>query len=155
MTMPEVRVEQSLAQYRSANEDIVGRHRERVVVALTGGQESTLLLRRGARHAGRADGQLHAVHVSRPGQDTGLAPAALTRLRRLAEDLGGTFHHVVAYDEAEAVLDLARGVDATTTHPYARVRPLPYRRDPTRALGRTRLLEGWALALTAPSPRAC
>lgn len=183
--MPEDRVEQSLAQYRSATDDAAERRRERVVVGLTGGQESSLLLRRGARHVERAGGQLHAVHVSRPGQDTGLAPAALTKLRRLAEDLGGTFHHVVADDEAEAVLDLARGVDATTlvvgvsrrsrwtplartgvsdrivagsgdidvlmvTHPYSRVRALPSRVDPTRTLGRTRLVVGWAVALAAP-----
>jgi two-component system sensor histidine kinase KdpD len=35
-------------------------------------------------------------------------------LRDLTDDLGGEFHAVVADDEAEAVLELARGVQATT-----------------------------------------
>ena len=88
--------------------------RERVVVALSGGQEGEMLLRRGARIASRmAGGQLLAVYVSR---SDGLATAPLSvvaELRRLAEELGGEFHTVTGDDAAEAVLSFARAVNAT------------------------------------------
>lgn len=88
--------------------------RERVVVALSGGPEGEMLLRRGARIASRlAGGQLLAVYVSR---SDGLATAPLSvvaGLRRLADELGGEFHTVTGDDAAEAVLSFARGVNAT------------------------------------------
>lgn len=107
-------MEESLARYHGARGDSTGRGRECVVVALTGGPESATLLRRGARLAARADGRLHAVCAARPSRDSDLAPAALAKLRDLTDDLDGAFHAVVADDEAEAVLELARGVHATT-----------------------------------------
>lgn len=87
--------------------------RERIVVALTGGLESEALLRRGARIASRTSGaELHAVHVSARGR--GAASAGdLARLRSLTEELGGSYHLVVGDDPATAVLDLARGLNAT------------------------------------------
>lgn len=106
-------MEERLARYH-ARGDGSGRGREGVVVALTGGPESTTLLHRGARLAVRADSRLHAVYAARPNRDSTVAPATLAQLRTLTADLGGTFHAVVADDEAEAVLQLARGVDATT-----------------------------------------
>lgn len=88
--------------------------RERVVIALSGGPEGETLLRRGARIASRlAGGQLLAVYVARA---DGLATTALSQLaelRRLTEELGGEFHTVTGDDSAEAVLDFARGVNAT------------------------------------------
>lgn len=107
-------MEESLARYHGGRGDSTGRGRECVVVALTGGPESATLLRRGARLATRAEGRLHAVCAARPSRDSDLAPAALAKLRDLTDDLGGAFHSVVADDEAEAVLELARGVHATT-----------------------------------------
>ena len=88
--------------------------RERVVVALSGGGEGDTLLRRGARIASRgAGGELLAV----PGTASdGLTTAPLNQvaeLRRLTEELGGEFHTVTGDDAAEAVLDFARGVNAT------------------------------------------
>ena len=88
--------------------------RDHVVVALAGGPEAATLLSRGARLAARADGRLDAVHVVHPGHDDDLPPATLAKLRALTDDAGGTLHAVVAEDPAEAVLDLARGVHATT-----------------------------------------
>jgi two-component system sensor histidine kinase KdpD len=115
MSRPETRVEESLARYHGARGDSTGRGHECVVVALTGGPESATLLRRGARLAARGDGRLHAVYAARPSRAGGvLAPSDLAKLRDLADDLGGAFHAVVADDEAEAVLELARGVHATT-----------------------------------------
>ncbi|GAB3876030.1 DUF4118 domain-containing protein [Terrabacter terrigena] len=109
------RVDEALERYR-ADEGIESPWpaRERVVVALTGGPESETLLRRGARIATRvAGGELIACHVR---SSEGLAtsdPAAITRLRRLARDLGAEFHDVSGNDVAEAILDHARGVNAT------------------------------------------
>jgi len=108
------RVDEGLERYRR-DHDIEGTWaaRERVVVALTGGPEGGLLLRRGARIASRgAGGELHAVHVS--GKDSAATrPDELARLRVLTEELGGTHHLAVADDAAEAVLGLARSLNAT------------------------------------------
>ncbi len=88
--------------------------RERVVVSLSGGPESETLLRRGARIASRlAGGELLGVYAIR---NDGLSTSPLQQvaeLRRLAEELGGEFHTVTGEDAAEAVLDFARGVNAT------------------------------------------
>ncbi|GGF24306.1 ATP-binding protein [Subtercola lobariae] len=88
--------------------------RERVVVALPGGAEGETLIRRGARIAARSSGgELLAVHVS--GAD-GLAaanPGALAQQRTLVEQLGGHYHHVVGDDTPQALVDFARGVNAT------------------------------------------
>lgn len=88
--------------------------RERVVVALSGGPEGETLLRRGSRIASRlAGGELLAVYAVR---DDGLAAAPLDQvaeLRRLTDELGGEFHTISGDDAAQAVLDFARGVNAT------------------------------------------
>lgn len=108
------RVEESLTAYRS-DHDIVGTWptRHRVVVALSGGREGATLLRRAARIAARGSGgEMHAVFVVR---DDGLRTAeadVVSGLRRLTEELGGTFHTVSGPDAAEAVLHYARGVNA-------------------------------------------
>jgi two-component system, OmpR family, sensor histidine kinase KdpD len=89
--------------------------RERVVVALTGGPEGDTLIRRAARVAARTKGaDLLGVHVSRSdGLADGGSPAHLARQRVLLENLGGTYHQVVGPDIATALLDFARGVNAT------------------------------------------
>jgi two-component system sensor histidine kinase KdpD len=88
--------------------------RERVVVALTGGREGDTLIRRAARIADRTKGaDLLAVHVSRNDGLAGADPALLARQRTLVEDLGGSYHQVVGSDIPTALLDFARGVNAT------------------------------------------
>jgi two-component system sensor histidine kinase KdpD len=88
--------------------------RERVVVALTGGPEGETMLRRGAQIVRRrAGGELLAVHVARSDGLVGASPAAMARQRELIESLGGTFHTVIGDDVAEAILEFARGVNAT------------------------------------------
>jgi two-component system sensor histidine kinase KdpD len=87
--------------------------RERVVVAITAGAESETLIRRARRIANRAGAELMVVHVLR-GDGLADAPAdAVARYRRLAEDVGATYHTVVGEDVAGALLDFARGVNAT------------------------------------------
>ncbi|MDQ4116793.1 MAG: universal stress protein, partial [Actinomycetota bacterium] len=92
--------------------------RERVVVALTGGPESETVLRRAARIATRAgQADLMAVHVLRGDGLAGASVTATTTLRRLADDVGASFHTVVGDGGADAVttalLDFARGANAT------------------------------------------
>ncbi|MDG4834272.1 DUF4118 domain-containing protein [Solwaraspora sp. WMMD1047] len=88
--------------------------RERVVVALTGGPEGETLIRRAARIAARSKGaDLLAVHVARSDGLAGADPAQLARQRVLVESLGGTYHHVLGADVPAALLDFARGVNAT------------------------------------------
>ena len=88
--------------------------RERVVVALTGGREGETLIRRAARIAARGKGaDLLAVHVSRSDGLSGADPALLAKQRLLVENLGGTYHEVVGADVPSALLDFARGVNAT------------------------------------------
>ncbi|PWU55205.1 histidine kinase [Micromonospora sp. S4605] len=88
--------------------------RERVVVALTGGPEGETLIRRAARIAARGKGaDLLAVHVARSDGLVGADPAQLARQRVLVESLGGTYHQVLGTDVPAALLDFARGVNAT------------------------------------------
>ncbi|ASW55496.1 DUF4118 domain-containing protein [Plantactinospora sp. KBS50] len=88
--------------------------RERVVVALTGGPEGGTLIRRAARIAARGRGaDLLAVHVARSDGLAGADPAQLARQRVLVESLGGTYHQVLGTNIPAALLDFARGVNAT------------------------------------------
>lgn len=68
--------------------------RERVVVALTGGPDGEVLIRRAARLAARSGGDLLAVHVPRPGTPTGAGQAELITQRQLVRLAGGTYHEL-------------------------------------------------------------
>jgi len=108
-------VDEQLERYR-AEHDIEGtwEARERVVVALSGGPEGDTLVRRAARIAARTKGaDLLAVHVTPSDGLAGADPAHLAQQRVLTESLGGTFHQVVGDDIPQALLDFARGVNAT------------------------------------------
>ncbi|MEO6087759.1 MAG: DUF4118 domain-containing protein, partial [Umezawaea sp.] len=87
--------------------------RERVVAAITGGEESETLIRRARRVATRAGADLQVLHVLRGDGLTGAAPAAVARYRTLAADIGATFHTVVGDDVPTALLEFARGANAT------------------------------------------
>ena len=119
--------------------------RERVVVALSGGPEGEVLIRRAARIAARSGAaDLIAVHVSDGGTDTG--PAGLHSQRLLIESLGGTYHSLIGRDVPRAVLDFARGVDATQI-----VLGASRRRPFAAALtgpGRARASPGWPVRST-------
>ncbi len=109
------KVDEGLQRYREAHgiRD-TWEARERVVVALTGGQEGEQLIRRAARIAARSTGgDLLAVHVTRSDGLTGANPAALAEQRRLIESLGGTYHQVVGDSIPEALLSFARAENAT------------------------------------------
>ncbi|MGW4484215.1 DUF4118 domain-containing protein [Amycolatopsis sp. NPDC004368] len=87
--------------------------RERVVVSITGGPESETLIRRASRIATRAGAELQVVHILRGDGLSGLGPTAMAKSRTLAEEVGATFHAVVGDDVPTALLDFARGVNAT------------------------------------------
>src|ERR1700684_920909 len=109
------KVDEGLQRYRTQH-GIQGtwETRERVVVALTGGEEGETLIRRGARIAARSTGgDLLAVHVTRSDGLTGADPAALAGQRRLAEALGGRYHQVSGANVPQASLAFARGENAT------------------------------------------
>ena len=107
-------VEEGLQRYRAEHGITHGwETRERIVVALTGGPEGETLIRRAARIAARAGGELLAVHVARSDGLSGPGVAALTAQRLLVESLGGSYHSVVGEAVAPALLDFARRVDAT------------------------------------------
>ncbi len=91
--------------------------RERVVVALSGAPGADHLIRRAARIAQRAKGELIGVHVV---ADTGLtsgrdeqAAGAVAEQRRLLEELGGEYRKVTGNDVAAALVELARSENAT------------------------------------------
>jgi two-component system sensor histidine kinase KdpD len=109
------RVDGALETYRAEHGiDVPWPARERVVVGLTGGPGDEILLRRAARIARRAaGGELLAVHVSRPDALSGTWPAALAADRELVAGLGGSFHNVVGADPARALLEFARGANAS------------------------------------------
>ncbi|MFH9005397.1 ATP-binding protein [Streptomyces afghaniensis] len=109
------RVDAYLTQYRSEHEvSAIWGSRERIVVGLTGGPEGRTLIRRAARLAEKgAGGEVMAVYISRSDGLTAASPKELAVQRTLVEDLGGTFHQVVGEDIPAALLDFARGVNAT------------------------------------------
>ncbi|MCC9156353.1 DUF4118 domain-containing protein [Streptomyces parvulus] len=109
------RVDEYLQQYRSEHRvRTIWGSRERIVVGLTGGPEGRTLIRRAARLAEKgAGGEVLALYMSRSDGLTGASPRELAVQRTLVEDLGGTFHHVVGDHVPTALLEFARGVNAT------------------------------------------
>ena len=109
------RVEEGLARYRTAHDiDSTWPTRERIVVPVSGGEESVALMRRAARICSRrSGGEWRALYVTRQDGLRGIAPDRLAALRDKAEHLGGTFHTVVSDDVADAVLDFARSENAS------------------------------------------
>ncbi|MER7466562.1 sensor histidine kinase KdpD [Streptomyces sp. NPDC097981] len=109
------RVDEYLQEYRGEhNIRSTWQARERIVVGLTGGPEGRTLIRRAARLAEKgAGGEVLAVYIA---ASDGLSSASTKELavqRALVEDLGGTFHHVIGDDVPHALLEFARGVNAT------------------------------------------
>ncbi|MFF3462875.1 ATP-binding protein [Streptomyces sp. NPDC001984] len=109
------RVDEYLKQYRSEHRvSKIWGSRERIVVGLTGGPEGRTLIRRAARLAEKgAGGEVLAVYIARSDGLSAASPKELAVQRTLVEDLGGTYHHVVGDDVPAALLDFARGVNAT------------------------------------------
>ncbi|RKT03316.1 two-component system sensor histidine kinase KdpD [Streptomyces sp. 3211.6] len=109
------RVDEYLQEYRGEH-DIrsTWQARERIVVGLTGGPEGRTLIRRAARLAEKgAGGEVLAVYIAASDGLTSASPKELAVQRTLVEDLGGTFHHVIGDSIPDALLEFARGCNAT------------------------------------------
>ncbi|MFW3464715.1 DUF4118 domain-containing protein [Streptomyces microflavus] len=109
------RVDEYLQQYRGEhNIRTTWQARERIVVGLTGGPEGRTLIRRASRLAEKgAGGEVLAVYIAASDGLKAVSPKELAVQRTLVEDLGGTFHHVIGDDVPSALLEFARGVNAT------------------------------------------
>lgn len=178
-------VEDGLSAYRADHSiEASWPTRERVVVGLTGGPEGEVLIRRAARILARVSGgELLGVHVRASDGVLAESPRELETQRQLLKDLGGSYHSVTGEDQAQALLDFARRVNATQLvvgtsrrRPLARLvrgagvgskvvrgsgdidvhmvsHPLGGRGVVFRkagALGRRRLMLGFALAIVIP-----
>jgi two-component system sensor histidine kinase KdpD len=108
------RVDDALQDYKTAHGILdTWETRERVVVALTGAPSGEHLIRRAARMATRAHGDLVGLHVK---PSDGLPPGSAELLeahRELLEGLGGEYHEVAAANVASALTDFARAENAT------------------------------------------
>ena len=109
------RVDEGLDRYRDEHGiDSTWAARERIVVAVTGGPESEVLLRRAARIASRiGGGEWMALYVTRGDGLVQMDPARLHKLHVMTEDMGGTFHTVVGDNTATAILEFAKAENAT------------------------------------------
>jgi two-component system sensor histidine kinase KdpD len=87
--------------------------RERVVVALTGAPAGETLIRRAARIAQRAHGELLGVHVWEDEGLVGPPTELLEKHRQLLEDMGGEYHEVAGTDVAAALVEFAQAENAT------------------------------------------
>lgn len=107
-------VENRLQEYRQRHGiDEPWELRERVLVALTGGPNGEHLIRRAARMARRAKGDLTAVHVrSNEGEVQGDS-SDLERQRALVVELGGVYKEVLGADVASSLVQFARSENAT------------------------------------------
>ena len=103
------RVDESLQDYLDAHGiSTTWETKERVVVAMTGSPSGPHLIRRAARMATRAKGDLIGVHIR---TDDGLTSGATTLLdehRALLEGLGGTYHEIVGSEIPTALTRFAR-----------------------------------------------
>ncbi len=79
--------------------------RERILVCVSGSGDPEQLVRRGARMAQRARGDLVVLHILTGDADP--APEWRARMTRLAEELGGEFQIVEAEDPVEGALSFA------------------------------------------------
>jgi len=81
---------------------------ERIMVAVTGAPGTDAVVRRAARLAARVKGELLAVHVaSEDDAATKGSDAAMAAVRRLVDDVGGTWLQCTGDDPARAIVDVA------------------------------------------------
>ncbi len=110
------RVDEGLYAYRHDHGiDATWPTRERILVAVSGGPESETLVRRGARIAARgAGGELVVLYVARSDGLSGAPLDGLARVRRLTDEVGGSFHTVSGEDRSAAILQFARADNVST-----------------------------------------
>lgn len=87
--------------------------RERIVVGITGAPGTEHLIRRAARIAHRAHGQLLGVHIRPTAGPTPSDEQQLLQHRALVEELGGRYDDITGPDVADALVEYARVEQAT------------------------------------------
>src|SRR5262249_1877928 len=108
------RVDEALEEYRETHG--IGRPwetRERVVVAITGAPGGDNVVRRAARMAARAHGQLIGVYVRSADGLRGPPSDLLEAQRRLLDELGGEYRELASADIAAALVQFAHAENAT------------------------------------------
>jgi len=80
---------------------------ERIMVAVDGTPGTDGVIRRAARLAARARGELHVVHVRNDAPSSKSALDSLAKLRQLADDVGGEWREISGDDTARALMDFA------------------------------------------------
>lgn len=126
------RVDEGLTEYR-ASHGITANWpaRERVVVGVAGNSGDDVIIRRASRILSRINGgDLMAVYVRPSAGRRKESLSALEAQRQLVTGLGGSFHTVSGEDEAAALLEFARSVNASQI-----VIGISPRRLPTRLPG--------------------
>ncbi len=100
--------EELLEHLRRHREKRLWETRERILVAVTGAPGTDVLLRRAARMAARAKGELSIIHViagdAKPIKDK----AGFDSLRTLVRDLGAKWYEITNDDPAQAITDFAQ-----------------------------------------------
>ena len=92
--------EELLEHLRQHSENRLYETRERILVAVTGAPGTDVLLRRAARMASRAKGELNVLHVNAADAAPLKDKAGFESLRALGRDLGANWHEVVHPDPA-------------------------------------------------------
>ena len=99
--------EELLVHLRRSHPEVVWETAERIMVAVTTAPGTGAIVRRASRMAARIKANLHVVHVVR--SDTRhIDTARLEELRRVASDVGATWHQVDADDIVAALIEFAR-----------------------------------------------
>ena len=107
------RVETALPTRPGQRNGVAWETRERIAVGVTGAAGTERLIRRAARIAHRARGELIGVHVRQPAPANGSGGEALAKHRALVTELGGRFIEVTGTDVAAALIEVARSERAT------------------------------------------
>jgi two-component system sensor histidine kinase KdpD len=98
--------EELLEHLRRRQASVLWETTERIMVAVTAAPGTDVLLRRAARMASRAKGELTVVHVA--AGDAVARGERLADLSRLASDLGASWHELTDNDPARALISFAK-----------------------------------------------
>jgi two-component system sensor histidine kinase KdpD len=100
--------EELLEHLRRSSENRLWETRERILVAVAGAPGTDVLLRRAARLAARAKGELSVIHVIAGDAMATKDKAKFDSLRTLVRDLGANWYEVASADPAQAITDFAQ-----------------------------------------------
>jgi two-component system sensor histidine kinase KdpD len=100
--------EEMLAYLATHHTEQIWETAERIMVAVTTAPGTDAVVRRAARIAARVKGELSVVHVHSSDTSPRSGTEVIARLHKVADDVGGSWHEVVADDPARGVVQFAR-----------------------------------------------